>query len=159
MICEQASDAYRANANPNTPTPTPSNTKIKSANQNSIGLMKSRHTRERSTVSVLTRLPISLSQSLLARLSSAHVNGQMQAGNINTLRVPKPGDFGQLRRKCVPELWRARARRGEAGMSDRSRSTGGARAGLRWCARTPTRRSNCGVDDSAGPRASSSVAL
>ena len=65
MICEQASDVYRWNANPNTPTPTPSATKIKSATQNSIGLMKTGHTRERSIVSVLMRLPISLSQSLL----------------------------------------------------------------------------------------------
>jgi hypothetical protein len=54
-------------ANRNTHTPTASPTKIKSANQNSIGLIKSGHTRERSIVSVLMRLPISLSPKVFWR--------------------------------------------------------------------------------------------
>ena len=124
MICGQASDAYRnLETNHSTMTPTAKTTKSKSANQNSSVLLMSGHTTRaransiRSNLFAGMRLAISLSQEL-ARLSPANANGSdagRQHRPFNRLadRVPKPADPSQLRKKCIPEEGRVRARRGK----------------------------------------------
>src|SRR5262249_57197545 len=84
--------------------------KIKSAIENSSVLMMSGHsTRGRSVVFVGIRLPIFTLPKCGASFNARH------AAYFDLSRMPNAGDPGQLRKKCIPEVRRARTRQCEAG--------------------------------------------